>query len=74
MANCTVGTHHFLSDPEKLGHISDNVAEVVIHLDVGAHPGRQLGSGVCTGEPGGEEPSAQSPSPQPSIQAETPRG
>lgn len=60
-ASWAFGTHCFLSHPEELGHISDDVAEVVVYLDVGAHPGWQLGSGICTGEPGREGPSAQVP-------------
>lgn len=48
-----LGAHNFLSDTEKLCHIPNDVAEVVVHLKVGAHPGGQLGSGVSTGEPGG---------------------
>lgn len=47
-----LGTHSFLSNTEELGHIPNDVAEAVVHLDVGAHPGGQLGPGVRMGEPG----------------------
>lgn len=60
-ATWAFGTHCFLSDTEELGHVPDDVAEVVIHFDVGAHPGGQLGSGVCTGEPSREGHSAREP-------------
>lgn len=49
--NRAVGAHSFLSNTEELGYISDDVAKVVIHLEVGAHPGGQLGPGISIGEP-----------------------
>lgn len=55
-----LGTHSFLSNSEELGHVSDDVAKAVIHLDVWAHPGGQLGSGIWIGEPA-QGPSAGSP-------------
>lgn len=50
-AHRVLGTHSFLSGTEELGHVPDDVAEVVVHLDVGAHPRGQLGPGVYTREP-----------------------
>lgn len=46
-------THSSLGNTEELGHVSDDVAEVVVHPDVRTHPGGQLGSGISKGEPGG---------------------
>lgn len=46
-----LGAHSFLGNTEELGHISDDRAKVVIHFEVRAHPGGQLGSGISIGEP-----------------------
>lgn len=76
-ASWVLGTHRFLSSTEELGHVPNDVAKTVIHLDVGAHPGRQLGSGVRLGEPGRGRLSAPSstchPTPQPGPDPAAPR-
>ena len=64
-------THSVLSHTEELGHVADDRAEVVVHPDVGAHPGGQLGPGVHVGEPGGRRLSARGPTP-PSPQPQLP--
>lgn len=64
-------THSVLSHAEELGHVADDRAEAVVHPDVGAHPGGQLGPGVHVGEPGGRRLSARGPTP-PSPQPQLP--
>lgn len=56
-------THSFLSHAEELGHVADDRPEAVVHPDVGAHPGGQLGPGVHVGKPGGCQLSARGPTP-----------
>lgn len=60
-------THCSLSNPEKLGHVANDRAEAVVHVDVRAHPGGQLGSGIRAGEPAGRgrQPGPHLPQPPP---------
>lgn len=43
----------FWATLKELGHVSDDMAKAIIHLDVGRTQGGQLGSGVCMGKPAG---------------------